>query len=88
MKTEEDPIHFLKSAQLRTRKMCFVRHVQIGKFQKWKIFTSEADHQNYITTPLFGVLIGLVCLRESMTRRQLTGVIFCTLGTVLVLAGQ
>jgi drug/metabolite transporter (DMT)-like permease len=40
------------------------------------------------TTPLFGVLIGLIYLRESITCRQLTGVLLCTLGIVLVVARQ
>ena len=50
MKTEEEAIHFLKSAELRTGKKCFVRHVKIGKFEKWKIFTSEEDYKSYIET--------------------------------------
>jgi hypothetical protein len=48
MQTEAEAIHFLKSAQLRTGKNCFVRHVRIGKLDKWKIFTSEDDHKSYI----------------------------------------
>ena len=48
MKTEEEAIHFLKSAELKTGKNCFVRYVKIGKFEKWKIFTSEEDYRNYI----------------------------------------
>jgi hypothetical protein len=48
MKTEEEAIHFLKSAELRTGKKCFVRHVKIGKFEKWKIFTSEEDYKSYL----------------------------------------
>jgi len=50
MKTEEEALHFLKSAELRTGKPFFVRHVTIGKFEKWKIFTSEKDYQSYIQT--------------------------------------
>jgi len=50
MKTEEEAIHFLKSAELKTGRKCFIRHVQIGKFEKWKIFTSEEDYQSYIKT--------------------------------------
>jgi hypothetical protein len=50
MKTEEEAIHFLKSAELRTGKKCFVRHVKIRKFEKWKIFTSEEDYKSYFTT--------------------------------------
>jgi len=48
MKTEEEAIHFLKSAELRTGKKCFVRNVKIGKFEKWKIFTSEEDYNCYL----------------------------------------
>ncbi len=47
MQTEEEAMHFLKSADLRTGKKCFVRHVAIGRFEKWKIFTSEEDYQSY-----------------------------------------
>ncbi|OHE55104.1 MAG: hypothetical protein A3K61_01160 [Thaumarchaeota archaeon RBG_16_49_8] len=50
MKTEEEAIHFLKSAELKTDKKCFVRHVRIGGFEKWKIFTSEEDYMSYIKT--------------------------------------
>jgi hypothetical protein len=49
MKTEEEAIHFLKSAELKIGKKCFVRHVKIGKFEKWKIFTSEEDYDNYLS---------------------------------------
>ena len=48
MKTEEEAIHFLKSAELRTGKKCFIRHVRIGKFEKWKIFTSQDDYMSYM----------------------------------------
>jgi len=50
MKTEKEAIHFLKSAEMKTNKKCFVRHINIGKFEKWKIFTSEDDYQSYIKT--------------------------------------
>ena len=50
MKTEEEAIHFLRSAQLRTGKRCFIRQVKIGKFKKWKIFASEEDYDTYIET--------------------------------------
>jgi hypothetical protein len=50
MKTEEEAIHFLRSAELRTGKKCFVRQVKIGGFEKWKIFTSEEDYDSYIET--------------------------------------
>jgi len=50
MKTKEEALHFLKSAELRTDKKCFVRHVKIGKFEKWKIFTSEEDYESYLRT--------------------------------------
>jgi len=50
MKTEEEAIHFLKSAQLKTEKKCFVRKVKLGKFENWKIFTSENDYQSYLNT--------------------------------------
>jgi hypothetical protein len=50
MKTEEEAFHFLKSAQLKTEKDCFVRKVKLGKFEKWKIFTGEDDYQNYLNT--------------------------------------
>jgi hypothetical protein len=50
MKTEEEAIHFLKSAEIITGKNCFVQCVKIGKFEKWKIFTSEEDYQSYLKT--------------------------------------
>ncbi|MDG7002174.1 MAG: hypothetical protein JRN15_24000, partial [Nitrososphaerota archaeon] len=50
MQTEVEAIHFLKSAELRTGKKCFFRHVKIGKFEKWKIFVSELDYESYVTT--------------------------------------
>jgi len=50
MKTEEEAIHFLKSAEIRTGKNCFVRRVKLGKFEKWKIFTSEEEYQSYLKT--------------------------------------
>jgi hypothetical protein len=48
MQTEEEATHFLKSAELQTGKKCFVRHVSIGGFDRWKIFTSEEDCQSYV----------------------------------------
>ena len=48
MQTEEEAIHFLKSAELRTGKQCFVRHMVIGRFDKWKIFTGEEDYRSYL----------------------------------------
>ena len=48
MKTEEEAVHFLKSAELKTGKKCFIKHVMIGKFEKWKIFTSKDDYSNYL----------------------------------------
>ncbi len=48
MKSETEAIHFLKSAEEKTNKKCFVRQVKIGKFEKWKIFTSEEDYESYI----------------------------------------
>lgn len=48
MKTEEEAIHFLKSAELKTGKKCFVRHIEIGRFVKWKIFTCEEDYESYV----------------------------------------
>ena len=50
MKTDEEAIHFLKSAELRTGKKCFIRQVKIGQFEKWKIFTSEEDYESYLKT--------------------------------------
>jgi len=50
MKTEEEAIYFLKSAELRTCKTCFVRHVQRGTFEKWKIFTGEKECKCYLET--------------------------------------
>lgn len=50
MQTEEEAIHFLKSAEVKTHKKCFVRHVQLGRFEKWKIFTSEEDYEDYTKT--------------------------------------
>jgi hypothetical protein len=50
METEAEAIHFLKSAELRTGKKCCVRHVIIGRFDKWKIFTSEEDYRSYVET--------------------------------------
>jgi hypothetical protein len=50
MSTKKEAIHFLKSAELRTRKNCFVRNVKLDKFDKWKIFTSGADYQSYLKT--------------------------------------
>jgi hypothetical protein len=50
MKTEEEAIHFLKSAEFKTGKKCFVRHIKIGKFEKWKIFTTEEDYKSYLET--------------------------------------
>jgi hypothetical protein len=48
MKTEEEGIHFLKSAEVKTGKKCFVRRIKIGKFEKWKIFTSEEDYNSHL----------------------------------------
>jgi hypothetical protein len=50
MKTESEAIHFLKGAEVSTGKKCFIRHVKLGKFEKWKIFTSEEDYQSYLKT--------------------------------------
>jgi hypothetical protein len=50
MRTEIEAIHFLKSAEQKTGKKCFVRHVHIGHVDKWKIFTSEEDYNSYVTT--------------------------------------
>jgi hypothetical protein len=50
MKTEEEAIHFLKSAEMRTGKRCFVREVRRMPFVKWKIFTSEQDYLSYVRT--------------------------------------
>jgi hypothetical protein len=50
MRTEEEAIHFLKSAEARTGKRCFVRKVTKASFVKWKIFTSEQDYLSYTQT--------------------------------------
>jgi hypothetical protein len=50
MKSEREAIHFLKSAEQKTKKKCFVRQIKIGEFEKWKIFTSEEDYESYIKT--------------------------------------
>jgi hypothetical protein len=50
MKTKSEAIHFLKGAEVSTGKKCFVRHVKLGKFEKWKIFASEEDYQSYLKT--------------------------------------
>jgi hypothetical protein len=50
MQTEEEAIHFLKSAEIQTGRECFIRHVKIGKLEKWKIFTSEEDYESYVET--------------------------------------
>jgi len=51
MKTEQEAIHFLKSAEARTGKRCFVRRVTFAPgIEKWKIFTSEDDYQSYMKT--------------------------------------
>jgi hypothetical protein len=50
MKTEVEAIHFLKSAEQKTGKKCFVRHVKFGNFDKWKIFTTEVDYEHYLQT--------------------------------------
>ncbi len=47
VKTEKEAIHFLKSAEMRTGKRCFVRRTS---FLKWKIFTSEQDYLSYVQT--------------------------------------
>jgi len=50
MRTEE-AVHFLKSAEVRTGKRCFVRKVApLPGMQKWKIFTSEEDYESYVKT--------------------------------------
>jgi hypothetical protein len=48
MQTEEEAVHFLKSAEMQTGRECCVRHVKIGKFEKWKIFTSGEDYESYV----------------------------------------
>lgn len=48
MTTKEEAIHFLKSAEVKTDKKCFVRQVKLGAFKKWKIFTSEEDYESYV----------------------------------------
>ena len=51
MKTEREALHFLKSAEARTGKECFVRAIQDSAGNvKWKIFTSEADYDSYVAT--------------------------------------
>jgi hypothetical protein len=50
MKTEEEAIHFLKSAEHRVGEKCFIRDVKIGRFEKWKIFVSEEDYRSYLKT--------------------------------------
>ena len=50
MATKEEALPFLKSAEVRTGKPCFVRLVIIGQFRKWKIFTSEEDFDSYLKT--------------------------------------
>lgn len=50
MKTESEAIHSLKGAEITSSKKCFVRHVKLGKFDKWKIFTSDEDYKSYIKT--------------------------------------
>jgi hypothetical protein len=50
MKTEEEAIHFLKSAERRVGEKCFIRHVKVGRFEKWKIFVSEEDFRSYMKT--------------------------------------
>lgn len=50
MKTKEEAIHFLKSAEMRTGQRCFVRIVRRTSFVKWKIFTSEQDYLSYVQT--------------------------------------
>jgi hypothetical protein len=50
MKTEEEAIYFVKSAEVKTGKKCFVRNIKIGKFEKWKIFTNEEDYRSYVNT--------------------------------------
>jgi hypothetical protein len=51
MKTEREAIHFLKWAEIKTGKKCFVRGIKnlAGK-TKWKIFTSEEDYESYLTS--------------------------------------
>jgi len=50
MKTKEEAIHFMKPAEIRTDKSCFVREVRRMSFVKWKIFTSESDYMSYMQT--------------------------------------
>jgi len=51
MGTEQEAVHFLKSAEVRTGKRCFVRKVVLGpKMEKWKIFTSQEDYESYVKT--------------------------------------
>jgi hypothetical protein len=50
MQTRAEAIHFLKSAEVRTGKRCFVRKVRRGSFVKWKIFTSDQDYRNFMET--------------------------------------
>lgn len=48
MKTREEAVNFLKSAEVVTGKKCFIRETMLptgGK--KWKIFTSERDYESY-----------------------------------------
>lgn len=45
-----EAINFLRSAEIRTGKSCFVRHAVLGTFDKWKIFTSEDDCESYLRT--------------------------------------
>ena len=52
--TEEEAVHFLRSATIRTGKACFVRAVTRGPFVRWKIFTSEEDYRSYTRTGKHG----------------------------------
>ena len=51
MKSKREAIHFLKWAEIKNGKRCFVRGIEnsAGK-TKWKIFTSEEDYESYKTT--------------------------------------
>jgi hypothetical protein len=49
MQSEDEAVHFLKSAEIVTGKKCFVKSaiVPTGGV-KWKIFTSDEDYQRYM----------------------------------------
>jgi hypothetical protein len=50
MKTKEEAIHFMLSAEIRTGKSCFVREVTRMSLVKWKILSSEGDYMSYMQT--------------------------------------